>query len=146
MLSIEERKILMRVTRIEAVIIMSQSADDTLRKTNESDIHLRNFVEQIWENTIRHLRNGGNAEFCEREKLQDFDYRHRIRTILGSMYIAYTDLRDIAPAGADVRRLELWDTLWIEQKVKSKRMNAHDAETLAKRLRIAKNTAAASSS
>lgn len=145
MLTTDERKVILRAIRKEAIIIVSENTEDTIRKINESDILMRNLAEQIWENTIRRLRREGFSDLCERPKLADFDHHHRIRTILGSMRVAYEDLKESVPPTADLRRLQFWDAAWSEQKGKSKRMKVMDAETLPKRVRLAQDAAAASS-
>lgn len=145
MLSKDERKIVLRAIRSETVISVSQESDVNIRKINESDIHMKNFVDTIWENAERRLRREGQAELCQRDKLGDFDGRHTIRTIMGNMRMAHHDLRDSLPPGTDMAKLVLWDTIWMEQKAKNKRMRALDAESLPKKIRIAQDEGAASS-
>ena len=52
------------------------------------------------------------------------------------MRTAYEDLKEAVPPEADLHRLRLLDQLWNEQKAKSKRMKALDAESLPKRVQI----------
>ena len=74
MISVDERKVLLRAVRVEAIILVSTISEDVIRKTNQSDIMMRDLVFQMWENAHRRLRREGNAELLEREKLGDFDF------------------------------------------------------------------------
>lgn len=70
---------------------------------------------------------------------------HIICTILGSVRIAYEDLKESVPSSTNLCMLQLWDKLWEEQKVKSKPMKQLDAEPLPKRLRITQDVVSQSS-
>ena len=84
-------------------------------------------------------------ELLERSKLANFDYMHTICTILGSMHIAYNDLRESIPPTDDLCKLHLWDKIWEEQNAKSKCMKYLDVDSLPKRVRIAQDIGAESS-
>ena len=70
---------------------------------------------------------------------------HRICTILGNLHIAYKDLKESVPSSTNLRTLQLWDKIWEEQKVKSKRMKQLQAESLINRVSLTQDAAARSS-
>ena len=113
-----------------------------MRKINKSDILIQDLIMAIWENAQRRLRSRNAAKLLERSKLTNFDYMHKIRTILGSMHIAYKDLRESIPTNANLCKLHFWDKIWEEKNAKSKRMKQLDAESLPKRVCIAQDIAA----
>ena len=105
---------------------------------------MRDLSKAIWENAQRRLQSKNAAELLERSKLENFDYMHRICTILGSMRIAYDDLRESVPPTADLRKLHLWDKIWEEQKAKSRLIKQMDLESLPKRVRMDQDIASKS--
>ena len=145
MLPTDEKKVILHAMRTEAVIMVSQNTEESMIKINESDILMRDLSKAIWENAHQRLQSQNGAELLERSKLANFDYMHRIHTILGSMRIAYDDLRESVPPTADLRKFHLWDKIWEEQKAKSKRMKQQDAESLPKIVRMAQDIARESS-
>ena len=122
MLPTDEKKVILCAMRTEAIITVSQNTKESMRKINEFDILMCDLVMAIWENAQRCLRSQNAAELLERSKLKNFDYMHRICTILGSMHIAYEDLRESVPPTANLHKLHFWDKIQEEQKAKSKHM------------------------
>ena len=114
MLPTDEKKVIPSAIRMEAVIMVSQNTEESMRKINESHILMCDLYKVIWENAQRCLQSQNAAELLERSKLAHFDYMHRIYTILGSMHIAYDDLRESVPPTADLCKLHLWDKIWEE--------------------------------
>ena len=88
MLSTDERKVILCAVRTETIITISQNTEESLKKISDSDILMRDMIVEIWENTQRCLRSQNAMELLEREKLSNFDYMPRIRTILGNMHVA----------------------------------------------------------
>ena len=78
MLSTEEKKVILRAIRTEAIVIVSQKIEEGIRNVNASDILMRDLCMQTWENAQRRLRSQNAAELLERSKLADFDHMHRI--------------------------------------------------------------------
>ena len=126
MLPMDEKKVILRAMCTEVIIMVSQNTKESMRKINESDILMCDLCKAVWENAQWHLRSQNAAELLERSKLENFDYMHRIHTILGNMRIAYDDLRELVPPTANLCKLHLWDNIWEEQKAKSKRMKQLD--------------------
>ena len=145
MLSTDEKKVILHAMHTEAVIMVSQNTEESMRKINESDILMRDLSKAIWENAQQRLRSQNATELLERSKLTNFDYMYRIRTILGSMRIAYKDLRESVPPTNDLHKLHFWDKIWEEKKAKSKRMKPLDAESLPKGVCISQDIATQSS-
>ena len=116
-----------------------------MRKINKFNILMQDLAMAIWENAHWCLQSQNAAELLERSKLANFDYMHRICTILGSMCISYDNLRELVAPTADLRKLHLWDKIWKEQKAKSKCMKQLDSESLPKRVHMVRDVAAESS-
>ena len=85
MLPTDEKKVILCAMRTKAIIMVSQNREESMRKINEFDILMRDLSKAIWENAQWHLRSQNLVELLERSKLANFDYMHRICTILGSM-------------------------------------------------------------
>ena len=73
MLSTDEKKIILRAMRKEAIISISRHTEEKMRYINESDILMRDLVLQIWEDAQRRLQTEQHADLIERSKLGDFD-------------------------------------------------------------------------
>ena len=82
MLPTDEKKVILRAMRLEAIIIVSQNTKESMRKINQSNILMQNLIMAIWKNAQWCLQSQNAVELLERSKLTNFDYMHRIHTIL----------------------------------------------------------------
>ena len=142
MMTLDEKKIVMRAICMETVLVISSLTEGCIEAINQSDSLMRDFVLDTWERAQRHVQNKGNAHLIERQKLVDFDPQHKVRTVIGNMQIAYADLKESAPPSTDVAKLQLWHKHWKEEKAKNKRMKIMDPTSLPKRVRSDQDAAA----
>ena len=112
MLPMDEKKVILCTMCTEAIIMVSQNIEESMRKINKSDILMQDLIMAIWENAQHCLQSQNATKLLERSKLTNFDYMHRICTILGSMHIAYKDLIESIPPTSDLCKLHFWDKIW----------------------------------
>ena len=68
MLPTDKKKVILHAMRTEAIIMVSQNTEESMRKINEFDILMRDLVMAIWENAQEHLQSHNAAELLERSK------------------------------------------------------------------------------
>lgn len=131
----EEKKTIQGALRQETALMISLCTDNRLEHINQNDIELRNFFIEIWERAQRRLHQEGHASVIERQNLEGYDPYQQIRSMIGNMEQAFTDLGQYLPPGVLIERLVFWDKLWRTERAKSNRAKAGDVDRLSKRVR-----------